>query len=253
MVDAERPELEEPGLAVEQAGEDAGRVEARHAEPVDRPVRSDQRTRVAVREERVVGDRRERRRSRRALRARSGLGDGGLTTGPRGRWTRRRGGCSTRSRAESSSMSVDIPRSFRVGAGPDPIRPVAGSPTDGHTNPSRARARVNLETTGSGRGPPQGGSRALSRSGARRARWGRSARLRRSAPSCHDAGAPGASRDAYPRPGARAAGSRASGSLPRRTGASRVRATRETRRRLPHLTSMPEEPDRPPARPTTRE
>ena len=62
IVDAERREAEEPCLAVEQAGEDARRIEARYAEPVDRPVRRHQRARVTVREERVVGDRRERRR-----------------------------------------------------------------------------------------------------------------------------------------------------------------------------------------------
>ena len=54
--------------AVEQAAEDARRVEPGHAEPVDAAVRRDQRAGVAVGEEGVVGDRRERRRSRRALR-----------------------------------------------------------------------------------------------------------------------------------------------------------------------------------------
>ena len=56
------------GLAVEQAAEDARGVEARHAQPVDGPVRRHERARVAVGEEGVVGDRRERRRRRRAPR-----------------------------------------------------------------------------------------------------------------------------------------------------------------------------------------
>ena len=62
VVDPEGPEPEEAGFAVEQAPEDAGSVEARNAQPVDRPVGSDERARVAVGEEGVVLDRRERRR-----------------------------------------------------------------------------------------------------------------------------------------------------------------------------------------------
>ncbi len=77
VVDPERREAEEAGLAVEQAAEHARRVEARDAEPVDRPVGRDERARVAVGEERVVGDRRERRRRGRAL-WRSGAGVRGL-------------------------------------------------------------------------------------------------------------------------------------------------------------------------------
>ena len=61
------PKPEGARLAVEQRAEHAGRVEARHAQPVDRPVGGDQRAGVAVRQERVVGDRRERRGHRRAL------------------------------------------------------------------------------------------------------------------------------------------------------------------------------------------
>src|SRR5439155_21927634 len=45
-------------------------VEGRHAQPVDRRVGGDERDGVAVREEGVVGDRRERRRRGRALLAR---------------------------------------------------------------------------------------------------------------------------------------------------------------------------------------
>ena len=60
MGDLERAEAEEAGLAVEEAAEDARRVEARNAEPVDRAVGSDERTRVAVGQERVVRDRRKR-------------------------------------------------------------------------------------------------------------------------------------------------------------------------------------------------
>ena len=67
VVDPERREAEESGLAVEQAAEHARRVEAWDAEPVDRPVGRDERARVAVREERVLGDRRERRGRRSAL------------------------------------------------------------------------------------------------------------------------------------------------------------------------------------------
>ena len=67
-VDSERAQAEAPCLAVEQRAEDARRVEARHAEPVDRPVGRDQRAGVAVGQERVVGDRRERRGSGGALR-----------------------------------------------------------------------------------------------------------------------------------------------------------------------------------------
>jgi len=59
MIDPERCEAEEAGLAVEQAAEDARRVERGHAEPVDRSVGRHERPCVAVREERVVRDRRE--------------------------------------------------------------------------------------------------------------------------------------------------------------------------------------------------
>ena len=45
---------------MEQAAEDAGRVEAGHAEPIHRPVGRDEGTGVAVRQERIVGDRWER-------------------------------------------------------------------------------------------------------------------------------------------------------------------------------------------------
>ena len=74
VVDPERREPEEAGLAIEQAAEHARRVEARDAEPVDRAVRRDERARVAVGEERVLRDRRERRRRGRALRAGSAVG-----------------------------------------------------------------------------------------------------------------------------------------------------------------------------------
>ena len=74
VVDPEWREAEEPRLAVEQAAEDAWRIEARHAEPVDRPVGGDERTCMAVGEERVLRDRRERRRGGRALRLPLGCG-----------------------------------------------------------------------------------------------------------------------------------------------------------------------------------
>ncbi len=67
-VDPEGGEAERPRFAVEQRPEDAGRVEPRHAEPVDRPVGRHQRAGVTVGEKGVVGDRGERRRHRRALR-----------------------------------------------------------------------------------------------------------------------------------------------------------------------------------------
>ena len=68
MVDVVRREPERPRLAVEQAPEDARRVEAWNAEPVDRAVGRDERTRVAVGQERVVRDRGERGRRGGALR-----------------------------------------------------------------------------------------------------------------------------------------------------------------------------------------
>ncbi len=71
----ERSQSEHAGLAIEQRPEHAGRVEARNAQPVDRPVGRDERAGVAVGQERVVGDGREWRRSRRALR-------GPLSRGP---------------------------------------------------------------------------------------------------------------------------------------------------------------------------
>ena len=60
-VDPEGAEPKRAGLTVEERAEDGGSVEARHAQPVDRPVGRDERAGVAVGEERVVGDRRERR------------------------------------------------------------------------------------------------------------------------------------------------------------------------------------------------
>ena len=66
-VDAERPQPEVPRLAVKQGAEHTGRVEARHAQPADSSVRSNQRTRVAIGQEPVILDRRERRGHRRAL------------------------------------------------------------------------------------------------------------------------------------------------------------------------------------------
>ena len=68
MADVERAEAEEPGFAVEEAAEDARGVEGGDAEPVDRAVGGDQGSGVAVGEERVVGDGRERRRRGGALR-----------------------------------------------------------------------------------------------------------------------------------------------------------------------------------------
>src|SRR5205809_7218557 len=82
MRDPERAEAEEPRLAVEQAAEHARRVEARDAEPVDRAVGRDQRSGVAVGEERVVRDRRKGRRRGCALR----FGCGFVLGSSRGHW-----------------------------------------------------------------------------------------------------------------------------------------------------------------------
>jgi len=68
MGDAEGAEPEEPRLPVEQAAEHARCVEGRDAQPVDRAVGRNQSARVAVRQERVLRDRRERRGRRRTLR-----------------------------------------------------------------------------------------------------------------------------------------------------------------------------------------
>ena len=57
-------EPEHAGVAVEHRAEHARRVEARQAEPLDVAVRRHQRARLAVRQEAVVGDRRERARCR---------------------------------------------------------------------------------------------------------------------------------------------------------------------------------------------
>ena len=69
-VDPERAEPERARATIEQRPEHAWRVEPRDAQPVDRAVGRDQRAGVAIRQERVVGDRRERRRRRGALRHR---------------------------------------------------------------------------------------------------------------------------------------------------------------------------------------
>ena len=66
-VDAVRTESERTRLAVEQAAEHARRIEPRHAQPVDATIGSHQRSGVAVGQEPVVGDRRERRLHRCAL------------------------------------------------------------------------------------------------------------------------------------------------------------------------------------------
>ena len=82
-VDPERAEPERARLAVQQHPEHARRVEARHAEPVDRTVRGHEGGGVAVGQEGVVGDRRERRRRRGALRGGLLGGAHAATQGPR--------------------------------------------------------------------------------------------------------------------------------------------------------------------------
>ncbi len=90
-VDAVRADPPAARAAVEHRAEDRRRVEVRQAHPLDRSVGGDQRARVAVREEAVVGDRRERgvdrggtrafARARRAARPhRRRRGRGTLTT-----------------------------------------------------------------------------------------------------------------------------------------------------------------------------
>ena len=97
VVDAERPEPERARPAVEQRAEHARRVEARHAQPVDRAVGRHQRAGVAVRQEarsrRSAGTARAPPRSARrglAARRRSAVG-GALMTPPTGRASRRSG------------------------------------------------------------------------------------------------------------------------------------------------------------------
>src|SRR5439155_17970633 len=58
-LDSARAEPEEARVAIEHRPEDRGRVEAWQAEPLDRPARRDERARLAVRQERVLRDRRE--------------------------------------------------------------------------------------------------------------------------------------------------------------------------------------------------
>jgi hypothetical protein len=67
VVDSVGPEPERSRLPVEQASEHAWGVKGRDAEPVDRTIRRHQRPRVAVGQKCVLGDRRKRRRCRRAL------------------------------------------------------------------------------------------------------------------------------------------------------------------------------------------
>ena len=67
VVDPEGPEPKASGLPVKQAAEHARRVEAGHAEPVDRSIGGHERAGVAIGQERVIGDRRERRRCGRTL------------------------------------------------------------------------------------------------------------------------------------------------------------------------------------------
>ncbi len=58
-VDPVGPHAPAPGAAVEHRAEHGGRVEVGQAHPLDRPVGGDERPGVAVREEAIVGDRRE--------------------------------------------------------------------------------------------------------------------------------------------------------------------------------------------------
>ena len=106
-VDPERGEAEVARLAVEQRPEHARRVEARDAEPADAAVGRDERAGVAVREERVLGDRRERRGRRGALR-------GGLRLVVDGAHEPTHGSCQRPWPASSRSASAGPPRALLV-------------------------------------------------------------------------------------------------------------------------------------------
>ena len=67
VVDPEGPEPKASTLPVKQAAKHARRIEAGHAEPVDRPIGGHERAGAAVGQERVIGDRRERRGCGRTL------------------------------------------------------------------------------------------------------------------------------------------------------------------------------------------
>ena len=88
MVDPERPDSEGSRLTIEQRAEHARRIEPGHAQPVDRAVEGDQCAGVAVREERVVSDRRERGRHRGTLSARASRSDAGGICGRYPRYAR---------------------------------------------------------------------------------------------------------------------------------------------------------------------
>ncbi len=128
-VDSEGPEPERARLAIEQRSEHARRVEARDAEPVDRAVRSQKRARMAVREERVVGDRREGRGGRRALGAVAAAGSS-LMSPPTARASRR-----ARQRDRPPPPGPTIPS--RIRGPPGASRAAAASPA---TPPRRCPA-----------------------------------------------------------------------------------------------------------------
>src|SRR5262245_45440579 len=58
-LDAVRAEPERAAVAIEDRAEDARRVEAGEAQPLDGAARRDERARLAVRQECVIGNRRE--------------------------------------------------------------------------------------------------------------------------------------------------------------------------------------------------
>ena len=126
-VDPKRTQPEGACRAIEQGAEDAGRVEARHTEPVDRAVGGDQCAGVAVREKGVVRDRREgrgrggallRRRFGRALRLGWALCLAGLMPVTRVRASRRfrRPAC----------PPLSVPRSRACTDGPWKASPAGG-------------------------------------------------------------------------------------------------------------------------------
>ena len=119
-VGGERGEPEMTGLPVQQGAEHARGVEARDAQPADPAVRRDERARMAVREERVVGDRRERRRRRGALRALGRIGGGGHRPGSSRR--RRRPARHHPIRTMAADTAAGAVRAMHVHAGPSADR-----------------------------------------------------------------------------------------------------------------------------------
>ena len=135
--------------AVEQRREDARRVEARRAEPLDRAVGRDQRAGVAVGEERVVGDRGERRARLAALEERASSSAGGRDPCRR-RAADPRDRRSSRRRSAVRSACARRPRSARAASAPSRAKASAVAGPDGAEAAARrgkAMPGVGLEPT----------------------------------------------------------------------------------------------------------